>query len=401
MTPSHNNALLLLKVLYEATRVDSRPVDVTKLEITGLGGKEVKPAFDYLKAKSMIRTFAIPYTACINAKGIDTIEQQEGAKEQMKTPTINAAPDTRPAHKIVIGHGRSKVWYQLKVFLNDRLHLPCDEFNAEAAAGLSTTARLEEMLDAAGFAFLVMTAEDIHADDTSHARENVIHEAGLFQGRLGFKRAIILLEEGCAVFSNIHGLTHIGFPKGNLEPAFERIRHVLEREDVRHAVVDKPVVPEKGHVKGEPFIKAEPFLNVDSVTKKIADFRSERITTLAKGIMLAPIAEGPKLVLHCMPLESFGAKQFDVLALDGITPMYPNHLGGYGTRVNFEGSICIASGAPSLAYTQIFRNGAIEAVRAGVLSGSQQQDMIPSFVYEDAVLTYLPHCFDIFKKTGL
>ena len=87
-------------------------------------------------------------------------------------------------------------------------------------------------MDAAGFAFLVMTAEDIHADTTAHARENVIHEAGLFQGRLGFKRAIILLEEGCAQLSNIHGLTHIGFPKGNLEPIFEKIRHVLEREDM-------------------------------------------------------------------------------------------------------------------------------------------------------------------------
>ena len=88
-----------------------------------------------------------------------------------------------------------------------------------------TTDRLAQMLDEATFAFLVMTAEDTHADDSAHARENVIHEAGLFQGRLGFERAIILLEEGCAQFSNIHGLAHISFPKGNLEPAFERIRH--------------------------------------------------------------------------------------------------------------------------------------------------------------------------------
>ena len=73
-----------------------------------------------------------------------------------------------------------------------------------------------------------MTAEDIHVDNSSHARENVVHEAGLFQGRRGFHRAIILLEDGCAQFSNIHGLTHIAFPKGNLEVAFEKIRHVLD-----------------------------------------------------------------------------------------------------------------------------------------------------------------------------
>ena len=132
---------------------------------------------------------------------------------------------------IFVGHGGSLVWLQLKEFLTDRLHRTCVEFNSEAVAGKTTTRRLEEMLDEAGFAFLVMTAEDIHADNSTHARENVIHEAGLFQGRLGFQRAIILLEDGCIQFSNIHGLTHIPFPKGNLKPAFEQIREVLEREE--------------------------------------------------------------------------------------------------------------------------------------------------------------------------
>ncbi len=45
------------------------------------------------------------------------------------------------------------------------------------------------------------------------ARMNVIHEAGLFQGRLGFTKAILLLEDGCSEFSNIQGLGQIRFPK--------------------------------------------------------------------------------------------------------------------------------------------------------------------------------------------
>ena len=77
-----------------------------------------------------------------------------------------------------------------------------------------------------------MTAEDEHADATKHARENVIHEVGLFQGRLGFRRAIVLLEEGCAEFSNITGLSQIRFPKGNIRASFEEIRRVLEREGI-------------------------------------------------------------------------------------------------------------------------------------------------------------------------
>jgi predicted nucleotide-binding protein len=88
------------------------------------------------------------------------------------------------------------------------------------------------MLDQACMAFLVMTAEDEQTDGTLHARENVIHEAGLFQGKLGFERAIILLEEGCQEFSNIHGLGQIRFPKGNIKAAFEDIREVLKREGI-------------------------------------------------------------------------------------------------------------------------------------------------------------------------
>jgi predicted nucleotide-binding protein len=77
---------------------------------------------------------------------------------------------------------------------------------------------------------LVLTAEDLHADASLHARENVIHEAGLFQGRLGWRKAIILLEDGCDEFSNIVGLGQIRFVKGKIASCFEEVRRVLERE---------------------------------------------------------------------------------------------------------------------------------------------------------------------------
>jgi predicted nucleotide-binding protein len=86
------------------------------------------------------------------------------------------------------------------------------------------------MLESAAFAFLMMTAEDEQPDGTLRARENVVHEAGLFQGRLGFRKAIILLEDGCEEFSNIRGLGQIRFPKNNVSAKFDEIRQVLERE---------------------------------------------------------------------------------------------------------------------------------------------------------------------------
>ncbi len=144
----------------------------------------------------------------------------------------NQSARNRP---VFIGHGRSREWLALQNFLQNTLGLSCVEFNTESAAGVGTQERLLELLDRAGFAFLVMTGEDAQSDGSKRARENVVHEIGLFQGRLEFRKAIILLEEGCTEFSNIHGLGQIRFPKGGIESRFEDIRKVLEREKILKA----------------------------------------------------------------------------------------------------------------------------------------------------------------------
>ncbi len=132
--------------------------------------------------------------------------------------------------RMFIGHGHSKVWIKLKGYIHDTLKLEYDEFNQESTAGISIIERLSEMLYTAGFAFLIFTAEDEQLTGEIHPRLNVIHDAGLFQGRLGFKKAIILIEEGCKEFSNIYGLGQIRFHKDRFEEIFENVEKVIKRE---------------------------------------------------------------------------------------------------------------------------------------------------------------------------
>ena len=144
-----------------------------------------------------------------------------------------ASPSQAPAkQKVFIGHGHSSEWLKVKDFLRDRLRLNVVDFESVSPAGIATTERLNEMLEAAGFAFLVLTAEDEQATGKLNARFNVIHEAGLFQGKLGFRQAILLKEDGCEDFSNVHGLGEIRFPKGDVGAKFEEVRRVLEREEI-------------------------------------------------------------------------------------------------------------------------------------------------------------------------
>ena len=142
--------------------------------------------------------------------------------------TPQQPPETARPTAIFIGHGGSKEWLELEKYLTRELHLNCEEFNAKPAAGYTTQQHLEEMLDRATFAFLLMTAEDKHEDGTFHARENVVHEAGLFQGKLRFSDAVLLVEAGCSLPSNFDGLAYIPFPKDNIAGAFHEVRRTLE-----------------------------------------------------------------------------------------------------------------------------------------------------------------------------
>ena len=166
--------------------------------------------------------------------------------EQLKPASIAAnlaAPPSRAqrtrGRTVFIGHGgHSSEWLKLEKFLSNRLQLSPVEFNSTSAAGVAISERLRRMLDQANFAFLILTGEDEQATGKFNPRLNVVHEAGLFQGRLGFEKAIILREEGCEDFSNVNGLGDIRFPKGKVGAAFEEIRGVLEREGINREGVE-------------------------------------------------------------------------------------------------------------------------------------------------------------------
>ena len=131
--------------------------------------------------------------------------------------------------KVFIGHGRNDAWYKVKDYIKDELHVPADYFEAKSRVGKSIVPILQEFLDEATAAVIVMTGEDVTADKSVRARQNVVQEAGLFQGRLGFERVIILEEDGVEEFSNVHGLIVIPFAKGRIDGTFDQIRRHLKQ----------------------------------------------------------------------------------------------------------------------------------------------------------------------------
>lgn len=146
-------------------------------------------------------------------------ESQLPAEEESYQPPV-----------VFVGHGGSGLWRDLKDHLQDKHGYDVQAYEIGSRAGHTIRDILEEMLEESSFALLVLTGEDETKDGKLHARQNVVHETGLFQGRLGFSRAIVLLEDGTEEFSNIAGIQQIRFSKGNIKETFGDVLAVLKRE---------------------------------------------------------------------------------------------------------------------------------------------------------------------------
>lgn len=153
---------------------------------------------------------------------------ERDAEKYTVLPDLGSAP--RPAPTIFIGHGRSAAWRELSDFLHHQMGYEVEAFETLPRAGHDIVTVLTEMLAKTNVGLLVMTAEDEQPDGQVRARQNVIHEIGLWQGRIGWNRTLVLLEEGVEDFSNIAGVQQLRFPPGRISSMYGDIVATLRRE---------------------------------------------------------------------------------------------------------------------------------------------------------------------------
>jgi predicted nucleotide-binding protein len=131
---------------------------------------------------------------------------------------------------VFIGHGGDPQWRSLKAFLEEECDLPVHAFESDPWGSKPVTEALTDYLNRCSFAVCVLTAEDLTQDGRRRARQNVIHEAGLFHGRYGYERVLLLVEEGCEIELNTAGIPSIPFPKNGIESAFWRLQKMIGRQ---------------------------------------------------------------------------------------------------------------------------------------------------------------------------
>jgi len=154
--------------------------------------------------------------------------EKSAADSRLPDPVDNDADMATPT--IFIGHGHGEAWRDLKDHLHEQHGYRVQAYETGARAGHEIRDILQEIMSKSALALLVLTCDDDLGEGKFRARQNVIHETGLFQGRLGFARAIVLMEEGVEEFSNIAGIHQIRFSNGGIRETFGDVLATIRRE---------------------------------------------------------------------------------------------------------------------------------------------------------------------------
>ncbi len=150
------------------------------------------------------------------------------SQSRVEPPKVVAPPV--PPTRVFIGHGRDLTWRDLKDHLSDKQGFAVEAYEIGARAGFTVQQVLDQMLTGSSFAILVLTGEVKDVSGVMHARDNVIHELGLFQGKLGLPRTVALVEDDVEVFSNLQGVNQIRFPRGHFAETFGDVVATIRRE---------------------------------------------------------------------------------------------------------------------------------------------------------------------------
>jgi Putative DNA-binding domain len=139
------------------------------------------------------------------------------------------------------------------------------------------------------------------------------------------------------------------------------------------------------------------FTSAASALDRVRAFRAERIAKIDSDEGIVPLAHNcGRLVVHLVPAASFSlSSQIDLdkaaAAQQLLRPMGGT---GFSSRINFDGFSTLYHGADGKcwSYTQVFRNGAIEAVKVRVVSDLDAGQLwIPTLDFDRWIFERLPN----------
>ena len=135
------------------------------------------------------------------------------------------------------------------------------------------------------------------------------------------------------------------------------------------------------------------FTQSTSALDHARQFRDERIRAVSDGEGMRPLVGNGRLFIHIVPSAAFsGMVNLDVATIhDRYRDFRPIAMAGMMPRYNFHGFINEHGGEHNQGYTQVFRNGCLEAALADLIQGENGEQFISGTALENEI-------FDVFSS---
>jgi hypothetical protein len=146
------------------------------------------------------------------------------------------------------------------------------------------------------------------------------------------------------------------------------------------------------------------FTSSATALDRVRLFRAERLARIDAGDAVVPLLQNNgRLVLHLVPASSFGFDSRVDLEKARTLQLSLRPMGSMGLSpcINFDGFLNLSFGANGkcASYTQVFRTGAIEAVKVGVTGYPVDGNVwIPISVFDRNIFEQLPAYLDAMQQ---
>jgi Putative DNA-binding domain len=143
-------------------------------------------------------------------------------------------------------------------------------------------------------------------------------------------------------------------------------------------------------------------LGADALRRAL-HFRDERLKIIKSGQSARPLLGDGRLILHIIPLAAVTSPlQVDLKRVYQLHRSFlPISSTGMSPRFNFEGFINERGGDQNYGYTQVFRNGAIEATKASIVRTHEGTKFIPSGAFEKSIFNILSGYLNGLRDVGI
>jgi hypothetical protein len=134
------------------------------------------------------------------------------------------------------------------------------------------------------------------------------------------------------------------------------------------------------------------FTQSASALEQARQFRDQRLRFIRDGRGDRPLVGGGRLIVHIVPVAEFsGAIRVDVEQVHARHQAFRpiGSASGMTSRFNYFGFINERGGQENHGYTQVFRNGSLEATMAGIVREYEERRRIPGLAIERYVFEVL------------